>query len=112
MPTPPIRPHDGRFGSGPSRVRPAALAALAGPRSGLMGTSHRAAPVRGLVGEVRAGLRALFGLPSDWEIVLGNGGATAFWDVDRHQTGLCKPFVFWRLTRRKTRLTRGGNTQK
>lgn len=78
--TPP-RPADGRFGAGPSRVRPAALAALAGPRSGLLGTSHRAVPVRGLVGEVRAGLRDLFGLPADWEIVLGNGGATAFWDI-------------------------------
>lgn len=81
--TPP-RPRDGRFGSGPSRVRPDALAALAGPRSGLMGTSHRANPVRGLVGEVRAGLRELFGLPADWDVVLGNGGATAFWDVAAH----------------------------
>ena len=77
----PPRPADGRFGSGPSRVRPEALAALAGPRAGLMGTSHRATPVRALVGEVRAGLRDLFGLPDDWEVVLGNGGATVFWDV-------------------------------
>lgn len=84
MSSQPRRPADGRFGAGPSRVRPAALQALAGPRAGLMGTSHRALPVRALVGEVRAGLRTLFGLPDDWDVVLGNGGATAFWDVAAH----------------------------
>lgn len=74
-----LKPGDGRFGCGPSKVRPAALESLAG-RSDLMGTSHRQAPVRDLVGRIRSGLGELFGLPDGYEIVLGNGGATAFWD--------------------------------
>jgi phosphoserine aminotransferase len=76
-----LLPSDGRFGSGPSKVRPEALAALAATGSRLLGTSHRQAPVRGLVGAITAGLRALFTLPDGYEVVLGNGGATAFWDV-------------------------------
>jgi phosphoserine aminotransferase len=76
-----IRPRDGRFGCGPSKVRPEALAALAGAGAALMGTSHRQAPVRGLVRRVRDGLSALFSLPDGYEVVLGNGGATAFWDA-------------------------------
>ena len=78
----PVRllPADGRFGCGPSKVRPEALAALAAAGSWL-GTSHRQAPVRDVVGAIRDGLRALFDLPDGWEVVLGNGGATVFWDV-------------------------------
>ncbi len=75
-----LRPADGRFGCGPSKVRPGALAALA-ERSELMGTSHRQAPVRDLVGRIRAGLGELFSLPEGYEIALGNGGTTAFWDA-------------------------------
>lgn len=75
-----LKPADGRFGCGPSKVRPEALANLAS-RSSIMGTSHRQAPVRDLVGRVRGGLSQLFGLPADYELVLGNGGATAFWDA-------------------------------
>ncbi len=76
-----LKPADGRFGSGPSRIRPAQLAALAAQGAALMGTSHRQAPVRGLVGRVRAGVRDLFGLPEDYVVALGNGGASAFWDI-------------------------------
>ncbi|MEI2765392.1 MAG: phosphoserine transaminase [Dermatophilaceae bacterium] len=76
-----LLPADGRFGCGPSKVRAAQIDALAGPRRGLLGTSHRQAPVRNLVGEVRDGLRTLFALPEGYEVVLGNGGATAFWDI-------------------------------
>ena len=76
-----LRPLDGRFGAGPSKVPPAALAALAATGTRLMGTSHRQAPVRHTVGRVREGLRELFALPEGYEVVLGNGGATAFWDV-------------------------------
>jgi phosphoserine aminotransferase len=75
-----LKPADGRFGCGPSKVRPEALAALA-ERSDLMGTSHRQAPVRDLVGRVRSGLADLFSLPDGYEVALGNGGATAFWDA-------------------------------
>ncbi|HVD39172.1 MAG TPA: phosphoserine transaminase, partial [Solirubrobacterales bacterium] len=75
-----IKPADGRFGCGPSKVRPEALAALA-ERSDLMGTSHRQAPVRDLVREVRTGLADLFSLPDGYEIALGNGGTTAFWEA-------------------------------
>jgi phosphoserine aminotransferase len=74
-----LRPADGRFGCGPSKVRPEALARLA-ERSDLMGTSHRQAPVRDLVGRVRSGLAELFQLPDGYEVVLGNGGTTAFWE--------------------------------
>ena len=76
-----LKPADGRFGSGPSKVRPAALASLASGGAALLGTSHRQAPVRGLVGRVRAGLRDLFALPDDYVVALGNGGASAFWDI-------------------------------
>ena len=76
-----LRPRDGRFGCGPSKVRPDALASLAGAGAALMGTSHRQAPVRGLVRRVRDGLSALFALPDGYQVVLGNGGATAFWDA-------------------------------
>jgi phosphoserine aminotransferase len=79
-----LKPADGRFGSGPSKVRTEALAALAATGSSLLGTSHRQAPVRALVGRVREGIAALFGLPDGYEVVLGNGGATAFWDVATH----------------------------
>jgi len=74
-------PCDGRFGCGPSKVRDAQLDALAGGGRRLMGTSHRQPPVKKLVGSVRAGLRELFSLPDGWEVVLGNGGSTVFWDV-------------------------------
>jgi phosphoserine aminotransferase len=76
-----LKPADGRFGCGPSKVRPEALAALASDGAALMGTSHRQAPVKGLVGEIRAGLRELFSAPEGYEVALGNGGATAFWDA-------------------------------
>jgi phosphoserine aminotransferase len=76
-----IRPADGRFGAGPSKVPAAALEALAATGTSLMGTSHRQAPVRNLVGRVREGLRELFSMPEGYEVVLGNGGATAFWDI-------------------------------
>jgi phosphoserine aminotransferase len=76
-----LKPVDGRFGCGPSKVRPEALARLAGDGAALMGTSHRQRPVKALVGEIRAGLRELFGLPDGYEVALGNGGATAFWDA-------------------------------
>jgi phosphoserine aminotransferase len=76
-----LLPTDGRFGCGPSKVRPEQLAHLAGAGSALMGTSHRQAPVKQLVGRVRAGLAELFSLPDGYEVVLGNGGTTAFWDA-------------------------------
>ncbi|HEX4282502.1 MAG TPA: phosphoserine transaminase [Solirubrobacteraceae bacterium] len=76
-----LKPADGRFGSGPSRVRPEQLAQLAGEGAAIMGTSHRQAPVKRVVGRVRSGLRELFALPEGYEIVLGNGGTTAFWDA-------------------------------
>jgi phosphoserine aminotransferase len=76
-----LLPKDGRFGCGPSKVRPEQLQALTTRGAKLLGTSHRQAPVKNLVGSVRDGLRSLFGLPADWDIVLGNGGSTVFWDV-------------------------------
>jgi phosphoserine aminotransferase len=76
-----LLPADGRFGSGPSKVRPAQADAVAAAGRGLLGTSHRQAPVRHLVGRVRQGLADLFSLPAGYEVVLGNGGATAFWDA-------------------------------
>ena len=76
-----LLPADGRFGCGPSKVRPEALAALATAGAALLGTSHRQAPVRALVGRIREGLAELFGLPEGYQVVLGNGGSTAFWDV-------------------------------
>ncbi|TFV53058.1 phosphoserine transaminase [Blastococcus sp. TF02A-35] len=76
-----LLPADGRFGCGPSKVRPEALRALAGDGAAIMGTSHRQAPVKNLVKQVREGLAQLFDLPDGYEVVLGNGGTTAFWDA-------------------------------
>jgi phosphoserine aminotransferase len=76
-----LLPADGRFGCGPSKVRPEALQALAGDGAAIMGTSHRQAPVKGLVRQIREGLAQLFDLPDGYEVVLGNGGTTAFWDA-------------------------------
>jgi phosphoserine aminotransferase len=76
-----LKPGDGRFGSGPSRVRPAQLEHLARTGAALVGTSHRQKPVRELVGRVRSGLRELLSVPDDYEVALGNGGSTAFWDA-------------------------------
>jgi phosphoserine aminotransferase len=75
-----LKPRDGRFGCGPSKVRPEQLTALVAAGD-LFGTSHRQAPVKNLVGRVRDGLRQLFSLPDGYEVVLGNGGSTAFWDA-------------------------------
>jgi phosphoserine aminotransferase len=76
-----IRPRDGRFGSGPSKVRPAAVAALAATGSTYLGTSHRQRTVKDVVARVRSGLGDLFALPDGYEVALGNGGTTAFWDI-------------------------------
>ena len=76
-----LLPADGRFGSGPSKVRPEQLDALVAAGDTVLGTSHRQPPVKNLVGSVRSGLSELFSLPDGWEIVLGNGGSTVFWDV-------------------------------
>ena len=76
-----LLPTDGRFGCGPSKVRPEQIEAVSAASRTVLGTSHRQAPVKDLVGEVRSGLTSLFGLPDGWEIVLGNGGSTVFWDV-------------------------------
>src|SRR3954447_17822749 len=74
-----LLPADGRFGCGPSKVRPQALRALATDGAALMGTSHRQAPLKNLVRQVRDGLSRLFDLPDVYEVVLGNGGRTAVW---------------------------------
>jgi phosphoserine aminotransferase len=76
-----LKPADGRFGCGPSKVPARALARLSTDGAAVMGTSHRQKPVRSLVGEIRGGLRELFSAPDGYEVVLGNGGATAFWDA-------------------------------
>ncbi len=76
-----LKPSDGRFGCGPSKVRPAQLQALTSTAAELFGTSHRQAPIKNLVGQVRSGLTDLFSLPDGYEVILGNGGATAFWDA-------------------------------
>ena len=76
-----LLPADGRFGCGPSKVRPEQVAYLAGPGAELLGTSHRQAPVKNLVGRVREGLGELFRIPDGYEVVIGNGGSTAFWDA-------------------------------
>ncbi len=85
MPEPTIPSHllpaDGRFGCGPSKVRPEQLAHLAAAGTTILGTSHRQAPVKDLVGRVRGGFADLFRLPDGYEVVLGNGGSTAFWDA-------------------------------
>lgn len=76
-----LLPQDGRFGAGPSKVRPEQADAVAAAGTSLLGTSHRQAPVKDLVGEIRSGLTEFFSLPEGYEIILGNGGATAFWDA-------------------------------
>jgi phosphoserine aminotransferase len=76
-----LKPTDGRFGCGPSKVRLEQLQRLAGEAAGLMGTSHRQKPVKTLVGRVRSGLAELLGAPDGYEVALGNGGTTAFWDA-------------------------------
>ncbi|WP_104168748.1 phosphoserine transaminase [Arthrobacter sp. SX1312] len=76
-----LLPSDGRFGAGPSKVRSGQVDALVAAGTSLLGTSHRQAPVRDLVGRVREGLRAFFAAPDGYEVVLGVGGSTAFWDV-------------------------------
>ncbi len=76
-----IKPRDGRFGSGPSKIRPEQLQVLASTSAPLFGTSHRQAPVKDLVGRVRSGLADYFSLPDGYQVILGNGGATAFWDA-------------------------------
>jgi phosphoserine aminotransferase len=75
-----LLPSDGRFGSGPTKIRAAQVEALAAAGASLLGTSHRQAPVRALVQRVRDGLATLFGLPDDYLVVLSNGGTTAFWE--------------------------------
>ncbi|MEO6886468.1 MAG: phosphoserine transaminase [Jatrophihabitantaceae bacterium] len=94
-----IKPVDGRFGSGPSKVPTSAVQALIATGGTLLGTSHRQAPVRALVGRIRAGLNEVLALPDGYEIVLGNGGSTAFWDAaafglirDRAQHLVCGEF--------------------
>ncbi|MDJ0319382.1 phosphoserine transaminase [Pseudarthrobacter sp. PS3-L1] len=76
-----LLPNDGRFGAGPSKVRPEQMAALSAASTTILGTSHRQAPVKDLVGSVRSGLSSFFRAPEGYEVVLGVGGSTAFWDV-------------------------------
>ena len=76
-----LKPVDGRFGCGPSKIRPEALAALSASGNSILGTSHRQKPVKNVVKRVREGLISLFNLPEGYEVVLGNGGSTAFWDI-------------------------------
>lgn len=76
-----LKPVDGRFGCGPSKVRPEQLQSLVDVGASVFGTSHRQKPVKDVVGRVRSGLRDLFSLPEGYEVVLGNGGTTAFWDA-------------------------------
>src|SRR6476659_6646187 len=87
-------PGDGRFGSGPSKVRPEAARALADVSGSYLGTSHRQPGVKSVVGRIRAGLADLFSLPDGYEVLIGNGGSTLFWDaasfglVERRSTHL------------------------
>jgi len=89
-----LLPADGRFGCGPSKVRPEAVAALADVAGSYLGTSHRKATVKDMVGRLRSGITTMFGLPDDWEVLLGNGGTTVLWDalcfglIDRHSQHL------------------------
>ena len=76
-----LLPKDGRFGSGPSKVSDAQIAALVAAQPGLLGTSHRQAPVKNLVGDIRAMLADFFSVPDGYEVILGNGGSTLFWDA-------------------------------
>jgi phosphoserine aminotransferase len=96
------KPGDGRFGCGPSKVRPAAIADLATDGAAVMGTSHRQKPVKAIVGEIRAGLRELLAVPDGYEVALGNGGTTAFWDAA----------AFGLIERRALHLTYGEFSQK
>lgn len=96
-----LKPADGRFGCGPSKVRPEALARLS-ERAGIMGTSHRQAPVREVVRDVREGLAQLFSLPDGYEVALGNGGTTAFWEAA----------TAWLVRERALHLTYGEFSQK
>jgi phosphoserine aminotransferase len=96
-----LKPVDGRFGCGPSKVRPEAVSALV-ERASLLGTSHRQAPVRDLVRDVRAGLGELFSLPDGYEVILGNGGTTAFWEAASA----------WLVRERALHLTYGEFSQK
>jgi phosphoserine aminotransferase len=97
-----LKPADGRFGCGPSKVRPEALTSLASDGAAVMGTSHRQQPVKALVGAIRGGLKELFALPDGYEVALGNGGATAFWDAA----------AFGLIERRALHLTFGEFSQK
>jgi phosphoserine aminotransferase len=76
-----LQPKDGRFGAGPSKVRPEQIDALSAASKNILGTSHRQAPVKNLVGSVREGLSQFFRAPEGYEVVLGVGGSTAFWDI-------------------------------
>ena len=76
-----LKPADGRFGCGPSKIRPEQLTALAASSATYLGTSHRQAPVRSLVQRAREGLAELFAVPDGYQVVLGNGGTTAFWEI-------------------------------
>ena len=96
-----LKPADGRFGCGPSKVRPEALKRLA-EQAALMGTSHRQQPVRDLVGRIRGGLADLFSLPDGYEVALGNGGTTAFWEAA----------AAWLVRERSLHLTYGEFSQK
>jgi len=76
-----LKPSDGRFGCGPSKILPASIANLASSYGKVLGTSHRQKPVKEVVGAVRSGLKSLFSLPDGYEVIIGNGGSTAFWDI-------------------------------
>lgn len=76
-----LKPQDGRFGCGPSKIRPEALATVLRSGASIIGTSHRQKPVKHVVHRVREGLNSLFSLPEGYEVILGNGGSTAFWDI-------------------------------
>lgn len=78
---PSMLPEDGRFGSGPSKIRPEQVQALDAGATTVLGTSHRQSTIKQIVGSIRAGLAEFLRIPDDYEIVLGNGGATAFWDM-------------------------------
>ena len=97
-----LMPRDGRFGSGPSKIRPEALTALAESGPTLMGTSHRADPVKNLVGSIRSGLDQLFSIPEGYEVVLGVGGSHAFFDAA----------VFGLIEKRSQHLVHGEFTSK
>ena len=75
-----LKPQDGRFGCGPSKIRPEALESLIKSQA-ILGTSHRQKKVKNVVNHVRTGLNSLFNLPEGYEVVMGNGGSTAFWDI-------------------------------